>query len=650
MTENTPSKIIIKKKIDQQSIKSVINNVSEEPKKKIIIKKKTDSHPTIDTDVLLIEEPKKILKKKTIKKKTDTDKHSTQGVFAETCTDIGEKSAKTIKKKPSGESIVDKPVEINVETKPKKKTEKQIKPEILLVSQKKTKELSIGSLVDPMDPALASVKQKILNLENRVNVQIVETAPISIIPVNIAEESKKEDTETPQFDIDELLNEGDLVEEPSIPYVYPEEQIYMSKEKFDIKYFPKGSQWINDNQIDDNVSLEEIKRRTEIFRELQSREYTVQGSLEWHAERREKITASDAGTVIGINTHEVQYNFILKKVNEPEFTSNVFTHHGKKYERIASMIYEYRTNVKTEEFGLVSHMSDNFLGASPDGIVCEYKNDMIHKTKDVGKMIEIKCPLKREIQSRGNIVGTICPIAYWVQVQQQLECCDLDECDFWQCNIKEYASREEFIADTNGDEPFRSRETCFEKGFAIQLLPKSRASEAIESTNKYKDVVYSSSKYIYPPKIEMTPFECDQFIIDTLNNLHSDPLYEKYYFDRILYWKLNNSNCTLIVRNKEWWDEVSPSMKKVWDQVVFFRNNMDKYKILSDYIDSMGRKMNKKIMEAVIVLCENKKNDPRTKKIIDQTKKNIEMRENKRKMTDDNIDYDGVHYSENLAV
>ena len=59
-------------------------------------------------------------------------------------------------------------------------------------------------------------------------------------------------------------------------------------------------------------------------------------------------------------------------------------------------------------------------------------------------MLEIKCPTRRKINSTGEVKGVICPIHYWDQVQIQLACCDLDECDFWQCDIKEYPTKELF--------------------------------------------------------------------------------------------------------------------------------------------------------------------------------------------------------------
>ena len=101
-------------------------------------------------------------------------------------------------------------------------------------------------------------------------------------------------------------------------------------------------------------------------------------------------------------------------------------------------------NVKVDEYGLIPHLPEprvSFIGASPDGIASHYKLDNSFSDR-IGRMLEIKCPYSRKIITEGEIDGTICPHYYWCQVQQQLECCDLDYCDFWQCNLKEYKDRE----------------------------------------------------------------------------------------------------------------------------------------------------------------------------------------------------------------
>src|SRR5439155_16971295 len=160
---------------------------------------------------------------------------------------------------------------------------------------------------------------------------------------------------------------------------------------------------------------------------------------------------------------------------------------------------------------------------SPDRICNKYKLDKIHKSKYIGRMLEIKCPFIRKIQLDGPIIDNICPIYYWVQVQLQLECCNLEECDFWQCEIREYESRDEFIEDTDPNETFRSLQHKFEKGCVIQLLPKARMTDIIN--DKYNSVVYDESLYIYPPKIEMSPYECDLWISKSVQEIQSNTKY-----------------------------------------------------------------------------------------------------------------------------
>jgi putative phage-type endonuclease len=305
----------------------------------------------------------------------------------------------------------------------------------------------------------------------------------------------------------------------NITYKYPDDNLYNVINK---KIEPTSTQWFHDIQYDDEYT-EIIEKRVKIMDFLLNIEYPEQRSPEWFTMREGKITASDGGAVIGDSKYDPQWKFIHKKVFGAEFNSNKYCYHGKKYEEIATMIYQYRMNVIIKEFGLIGHPKYDFLGASPDGIVGLYKLDGIHKTKEIGKMLEIKCPLTRKIITEGEIKDNICPLYYWIQVQLQLECCDLDECDFWQCNIQEYTNRQEFIDDTDLQEPYRSKETGFEKGCVIQLIPMTKQVQE----NNYSSVIFDAAIFIYPPKIEMTPFECDIWIADTIAN-YKTVNYQKY--------------------------------------------------------------------------------------------------------------------------
>jgi putative phage-type endonuclease len=399
-------------------------------------------------------------------------------------------------------------------------------------------------------------------------------------------------------------------------YEYPREKKYDIVKTTDDINGPYGSQWVHDKQKDDIID-NILKKRAIQYDKLRAIILPEQRSDEWFEMRQTVISASDGGTVINLNKHEPQFSFILKKTVGSTFKSNEFCYHGKKLEEPATMVYAYRMNVTVEEFGLLKHSKISFLGASPDGICNRYKYDGKHKSKYVGRMLEIKCPFIRKINKTGPIKDHICPIYYWVQVQLQLECCDLEECDFWQCIIREYDNREEFIEDTDPYEPFRSIEFGLEKGCLIQLLPKDKIGDVIRG--KYYQVVYEDATFIYPTEVEMTPHDCDLWIAETLAKL---PITHKdYVFDRVVYWRLEDCHNVTIQRDREWFAESLPKFKQMWDYVEFFRENKDKLDILVSYIDSRTIKRNKEIMDTIDKLYRT--DAPRYKRYIRKLKEDI---------------------------
>lgn len=418
----------------------------------------------------------------------------------------------------------------------------------------------------------------------------------------------KKTTEICEESEEESDNEDDMWE-------YSKQQLKYTK-KTDEKHGPFGTSWVNDKQFDDPVTST-IERRTKVLNGLMEIEYPEQRSSEWYELRETRATASDGGCIVGMNSHEPQYKFLIKKVLKPPFESNMYCYHGTKLEQIATMVYEYRTNTKVTEFGLVAHPKYSFLAASPDGIVSKYKLDGKHLTKNVGRMLEIKCPVRRQIKTEGYIKGVICPIYYWVQVQLQLECCNLDECDFWQCDIAEYDDREDFIRDTDKNEPFRSRTSGMEKGCLIQVISKDRIEDV--KNGDYLKVIWEDSKHIYPPKVEMTPEECDKWIAETMSQFNKT-CPNGYYFDKVIYWKLMKTHNVTIKRDKEWFKEYLPTIEKLWNYVLYFRKNEEKSKIFFDYIQHLPIKNNKKIMNLAEYMY-NEPDDSDNVKVKEYTKK-----------------------------
>ena len=95
-------------------------------------------------------------------------------------------------------------------------------------------------------------------------------------------------------------------------------------------------------------------------------------------------------------------------------------------------------------------------------------------------------------------MGEICPYYYYCQVQQQLECCDLDKCDFWQCNIKEYKNREEYLLDTNFKTVFSEGpegkviniDNSLARGCLLQFLPINFEPTHDEDEHQFKSNIF----------------------------------------------------------------------------------------------------------------------------------------------------------------
>ena len=162
-----------------------------------------------------------------------------------------------------------------------------------------------------------------------------------------------------------------------------------------------------------------------------------QRSEEWYIFRNNRLTASDFYSVMDGGSISRRNDLIMKKCGEEmPFLTNAAILHGIKFEDMAVKIYEKQNNVKVNEFGCLPHSTIPFFGASPDGIV-SYESE---NKNYIGRMLEIKCPKSRKITG-------IIPDGYFAQIQGQLEVCDLEYCDYLECDFQMYKSKEEFFED-----------------------------------------------------------------------------------------------------------------------------------------------------------------------------------------------------------
>ena len=257
---------------------------------------------------------------------------------------------------------------------------------------------------------------------------------------------------------------------------------------------------------------------------------------EWYIFRNSTLTASNIYKIFVSEYSQTQ--LILEKceplnINKFKVTNtNSPMHWGQKYEPVSILYYEYIYKTTVTEFGCIPHRDHSFIAASPDGIVCDPTSNLY------GRMLEIKNVVSREITG-------IPKMEYWIQMQLQMEVCNLNECDFLETKFLQYDTEEEYINDN----------TIEYKGIILQYL---------------KD---ESPHYIYAPFM--------------LNDLHSTAYKEweskemKKNKDleliTIIYWKLVKISCVLVLRNKLWFKNVLPMIDVFWKNLVEERES-GKYK------------------------------------------------------------------------
>lgn len=152
---------------------------------------------------------------------------------------------------------------------------------------------------------------------------------------------------------------------------------------------------------------------------LMQREQWAQRTPEWYAIRRGLLTASDAASALDVKPYasyrgSARAELLKRKLSNAPL-NNMFVAHGQKYEDEARDWAAAALGETVVDVGLVRHATLPWLAASPDGVT------------HTGKLVEIKCPLKRALEPAGHVPGHYLP-----QVQVQMEVCDVDSTLFVQ--------------------------------------------------------------------------------------------------------------------------------------------------------------------------------------------------------------------------
>lgn len=303
--------------------------------------------------------------------------------------------------------------------------------------------------------------------------------------------------------------------------------------------------------VKENISNQKVyNERKEKLKGLKQLKLPEQRSPEWYEMRKDKLTASSLASAIGKCHFTTREELILSKIEDTPYVSNPITEWGVKYEDIAILFYEELYNVKVLDFGLIPHPTFKAFGASPDGICDDTGND-----EYVARMVEIKCPPKRKFTKT-------CPPHYLMQVQGQLEVCDLDHCDFFQVKIEDYENYEEYEKDIFVDDdvilPGRTN-LNYPKGVTVSYRKKNE----IKLT------------YLYPV-LNMSDDEYKEWIrekkIEIIEGGHE--------FVESKWWKISRYECTFIQRDYQWWNENVEHILKFYNDLNMYKSSPEKMKEL----------------------------------------------------------------------
>jgi hypothetical protein len=187
------------------------------------------------------------------------------------------------------------------------------------------------------------------------------------------------------------------------------------------------------------------------------------------------------------------------------------------------------------DFGCIPHKTLRYLAASPDGI------NTLETSERYGRMLEIKNIFNRDIDG-------VPKMEYWIQMQLQMEVCNLNECDFLETRFKEYADEDEYLLDSYQDKDFNKTKTGQQKGMMIQFMVRGQPHYEYAQLNADKQ--------------QLTDWE------EAMMQKHDNNVWVKN-----IYWRLDELSCVLVLRNMFWFEHAIPILNELWKTIEYEKVN-----------------------------------------------------------------------------
>ena len=290
----------------------------------------------------------------------------------------------------------------------------------------------------------------------------------------------------------------------------------------------------------------DVKRIQKQIDYLASKPQPDQRTPEWYVFRHGLITASNAYKAFESQSNQ---NYLIyekcKPINMESRSGFVNVdsplHWGQKYEPISVMIYEKKYDTQVGDFGCIQHDKYKFIGASPDGINIDQ-----NKPLRFGRMLEIKNIVNREIDG-------IPKKEYWIQMQLQMETCELEECDFLETRFKEYDDETQFLNDCDKDDNDNTQFLNTEKGDMKGIIMYFSSNEG-------------KPHYVYKP-LDMNKPEFEKWEENTMDKLCGldENGNQQYTWIKNIYWYLDEMSCVLVLRNHKWFRDNISQLAHIWN-------------------------------------------------------------------------------------
>ena len=250
-----------------------------------------------------------------------------------------------------------------------------------------------------------------------------------------------------------------------------------------------------------------------------------QRSDAWHLQRSQMLTASEIYKGLPDATPAQRHELIMSKLVPREYTapgtgprSLIW---GTQFESIAKQIYmTLQYNIDIVDLPCIPHPKVEFLGASPDGIIITRDPT----DKRYGKLVEFKCPISRKFTEHTPI-----PPAYFHQMQLQMECTEIDECEYIEMEFKEL----NYTEYTNCTAPIKS----------FFLTHKENGETWYSNFANNDDYVTWKEKIV-------------------------GDRWEQY---SATFWMLNNWRTVTVKHQPNWLAVNLPSLTQVWNEVLEYR-------------------------------------------------------------------------------